>query len=132
MTPHSLHCESRLPLVATVAACLFVFFGIPVTPARAAGGYLGGQWFPYCENGYNPHGHGQFTFCINGNTYRIMYSSGTWIQGACGGGMQYTRNLSESEVIAFHQQVCPSRVGTNTNDLIIEMMRMMSQQYNYF
>jgi len=71
-------------------------------------------------------------FCINGNTYRIMYSSGTWIQGACGGGMQYTRNLSESEVIAFHRQVCPSRVSTDTNDLIIEMMRMMSQQYNYF
>jgi hypothetical protein len=106
------------------------------SPASAGGGYLGGRWYPYCENGYNRNGLGGYSFCVNGGNYRIQYASGDWIQSYCGATVVYRSiRLSEQQAAWFHGQVCgrPSGGGeTNMNDVMIEMMRMMGQQYNYF
>jgi len=109
-------------------------FGIG-NSAHAGGGYLAGRWYPYCENGYNSNGLGGYSFCLNGSNYRIQYASGDWVQSYCGANVVYrSRSLSESQAAWFHGQVCgiPSGGGgTNMNDVMVEMMRMMGQQYQY-
>lgn len=103
--------------------------------AKASGGFLGGRWYPYCENGYNGNGLGNYFFCVNGSNYRIQYASGDWIQSYCGATVVYrSRTLSESQAAWFHGQVCGRQTqgGSNWNDVMIEMMRMMGQQYRYF
>jgi len=117
----------------TCSSLIFLLCGVIVLPVHARGGYLGGQYYPYCEQGVNANGHGNFTFCINGANYRIQYVSGTWIQSYCGSGQVYfSRNLQAAEAQWFHSQVCPHQGGSNANDVMIQMMKMIGQQYNYF
>lgn len=124
-----------LKMMAIQLAITTGVFGI-VNTAHAGGGYLAGRWYPYCENGNNSNGLGRYSFCRNGRNYRIQYASGAWVQSSCGASVVYrSKSLSESQAAWFHGQVCGGSSGreeTNMDNLMLEMMRIMGRQYQYF
>ena len=94
------------------------------SPAKA-------QWS--CQNGFS-NSSGSYKFCVNNDGgYIITYASGTWIMSRCGATTVTRKGISEYQAATFHRRVCaiPSGGGTNYNDVTIEMMRILGQQYIY-